>query len=791
MNRLSICIYLFAVLSPGVFFAANEPLQAQIFGIPTASEDQDSFAAIAKIAPAEEPLACWIWNRAGNLNPDGNPGEQWLADEGLQNSLGKLKLAIGKLADMQQSETLVQLSKKIGWLLASKAGIAAFENVDMEGESLIATIAIKLDGDRQEVGKFLESAMAEFEITGETKNGAMVYPIPNIPFPVFVGIQQDHLILAAGQNQWDAIRTRIGGPEEFPGWMKDRLKNLPLDRRSQFAFASIRSFMAMLPPEAEEDENFQRISKALDLQGLKSIALSSGADGVSNVSMFHVECNKEGLGAIMNVPAIEKSKLEELPAEAVSAVALRFSPGNMMSLIDQTVPQEELEDFLSTFAEASGLDLRADIIDHLEGTVRTYQTGSVMAPKQVMVIRIRDEAEFASSYEQINATLEQMAAEMGMEFIEQEKRGKQIFGIANFGVAAYWSVQGSNLYLASNSRAIGSHIRKAEKGNFLSVLETELGAKVLAQAKSLELEGPLFVQHFDLDQIVEVVIPVVQGLMNFIPPEAAEMFEFGAEDFPLIESLLGLRPSSSMLFKNSDGYMGISRYDTPVPFELSTVAVGGIAVGLLLPAVQQVRAAARRTQSMNNLRQLSLACLNYEASKRSYPAAYTVDEEGKPLLSWRVAILPYLGEQELYDQFRQDEPWDSDHNRQLLSKMPDVFRNPAAFTSDTDSSYAAPVCEGSAIAEKANTIENIEDGAFNTILVVELGESQQMPWTAPQDLDISKLTDLEFDNGHPGVILFARCDGAVHSISKTVDLDEFLKACNGSDGSSIDALLKR
>ena len=79
---------------------------------------------------------------------------------------------------------------------------------------------------------------------------------------------------------------------------------------------------------------------------------------------------------------------------------------------------------------------------------------------------------------------------------------------------------------------------------------------------------------------------------------------------------------------------------------------------------------------MNNLKQIALALLNYEAAHKTLPAQAKYDADGKPLLSWRVGILPYIEEQQLYQQFHLDEPWDSPNNIKLLDQMPAVFKHP-------------------------------------------------------------------------------------------------------------------
>src|SRR5262245_36590716 len=109
------------------------------------------------------------------------------------------------------------------------------------------------------------------------------------------------------------------------------------------------------------------------------------------------------------------------------------------------------------------------------------------------------------------------------------------------------------------------------------------------------------------------------------------------------------------------------------------LAVSGIAlscIGMLIwgayltiglgSAIKGARGSAQRIQCANNLKQIGLALHNFEAVHSALPPQAIVDEEGEPLLSWRVAILPYIGEQALYDEFHLDEPWDSEHNLALL-----------------------------------------------------------------------------------------------------------------------------
>ena len=78
--------------------------------------------------------------------------------------------------------------------------------------------------------------------------------------------------------------------------------------------------------------------------------------------------------------------------------------------------------------------------------------------------------------------------------------------------------------------------------------------------------------------------------------------------------------------------------------------------------------------SINNMKQIGLALLMDHDANNFFPGK---NENGKPRnLSWRVSILPYLEQKALFDQFKQDEPWDGPHNQVLLAQMPRVFLDP-------------------------------------------------------------------------------------------------------------------
>jgi hypothetical protein len=206
--------------------------------------------------------------------------------------------------------------------------------------------------------------------------------------------------------------------------------------------------------------------------------------------------------------------------------------------------------------------------------------------------------------------------------------------------------------------------------------------------------------------------------------------------------------------------------------QMAQMATIGILVALLLPAVQAAREAARRAQSTNNLKQIALAMFNYEQDHKTFPPAFKADANGKPLLSWRVLILPYMGENELYKQFHLDEPWDSDHNKQLIAKMPAVYRNPnSTVAGQGKTNYLTLRGEKSVFpGSKGVGIADITDGTSNTIMTVEVPDDKAVVWTKPDDFAYDENDPLKGLTGmRAGGFIAGFADGSVRFIAATID----------------------
>jgi prepilin-type processing-associated H-X9-DG protein len=190
-----------------------------------------------------------------------------------------------------------------------------------------------------------------------------------------------------------------------------------------------------------------------------------------------------------------------------------------------------------------------------------------------------------------------------------------------------------------------------------------------------------------------------------------------------------------------------------------------VLMALLLPAVQAAREAARRAQCTNNLKEIALAIHNYEVKEGSYPPAAKYDANGKPLLSWRVLILPYMDQQSLYQQFHLDEPWDSPHNMPLAAKMPQAFACPSNPLAQNMTTYQVIVDPRSLFTGEPSGVrlQDVPDSTSNTLMVLEAVTA--VPWSKPEDLSLaSKDPLLGMGSKHPGGFNAAMGDGSVQFI---------------------------
>jgi hypothetical protein len=188
-----------------------------------------------------------------------------------------------------------------------------------------------------------------------------------------------------------------------------------------------------------------------------------------------------------------------------------------------------------------------------------------------------------------------------------------------------------------------------------------------------------------------------------------------------------------------------------------------------------------RTTSTNNLKQLALAMHAYHDAHRMMPSAGD-GRVGKGMLSWRVALLPYIENDNLHKQFRLNEPWDSPNNKKLLDLMPNVYKSPKNTAAAGMTHYQVFTGKGPfGRPTPPKLTASFKDGTSSTFLIVEAGTA--VPWTKPEDLKFDG-TQLPNLSGPYGNQFFAAMgDGTVRLIRHPQPYtDQLLRAIITPDG---------
>jgi hypothetical protein len=269
---------------------------------------------------------------------------------------------------------------------------------------------------------------------------------------------------------------------------------------------------------------------------------------------------------------------------------------------------------------------------------------------------------------------------------------------------------------------------------------------------------------------------VPDSSLRALPEALANLFTLAA--LKSMDELLDQPPFS----QQGDALVLDYRFD---PVSPQTLAMASAFMwGTVMPATEVVRRTTASAAANNNLKQIAIAMHNYEATYQYMPAALFSKDGKKPLLSWRVALLPYLEQEKLFREFKLDEPWDSDHNKKLLEKMPDVFKDPAAPPTNEPGMTHYQIFVGGGAGFKmqpqGSRIFEITDGTSNTIMVATT--TDPVPWTKPGDITFAlgkPLPKLGLGGKPPVVAMF---DGSVRSIKKDTSERTIKSAITASGG---------
>ena len=453
------------------------------------------------------------------------------------------------------------------------------------------------------------------------------------------------------------------------------------------------------------------------LDGVKRIELQWGFQDEALMTLVRVVAPspRRGVLAFFDQPTFDLRSLPPFPAGhspfAVFAVDLARTYDQFVALVKATDPGggQGVEAFENAIRGQFGLDPRNDLLKHLGPNLVLYSQATAAPPKAnpmaaimaaytglTLTFQVRDEAALSKQLEVlvkgINQVLAQRPPGGGADAPQfRKKDGPRTEYVLEFPPG---SIPDGPLGTLSPTIALDKE-------------QLIISATSAAAEKALALvAGPADKRWSVTGAYVRVAERIPRNLMMLVITDPRETMPAVIENLPAIAQALNaqiaqgrggrdgpefnlridprklpradqlrplLFPASTSLTVDAQGIQVLQREAVP---SLTSPATSGVLVALLLPATQSAREAARRAQCTNNIKQIMLAMHNYLSANNSFPRDIT-DKDGKPLLSWRVAILPYIEQAELYNKFKLDEPWDSPHNKELLKEMPPTFLCPS------------------------------------------------------------------------------------------------------------------
>jgi hypothetical protein len=541
---------------------------------------------------------------------------------------------------------------------------------------------------------------------------------------------------------------------------------------------------AALPPLPQQ-------ATALGLDGIARIDFRWGFQGeaLMSVTRLVAPAPRSGVLALLDQPTFDRRGLPPLPAGLAGFTAFSIAPdafySQLTALAGVVDPKGEaaFRNFEQSVQRVTGKRFREDILSHLGPKWAFYVVparinaptnvlggivqGLAHIPQASLVIDVKDPAAFAEVLDGLVATAHEfLKPQAGVDpeapgvLIQRLKGVERGYAVSVppsvVPIPAGWR---PTILLGKKTLILGSTPAAAR-----AALALEGGAHgppasdPLAQALRWAPDAMTFVNVNDtrqslLPELLANLPALVELIGSRIPPNRGPRriggitpntpgnrglgLNIDADNIPEPEALRPfLFPSMLAFGVDEQGFQYVARESFP---SFNPVAVAPVALALLLPAVQSARTAAQRSQSVNNLKQMALAMHNFHSVNDHFPPQAITGPGGKPLLSWRVAILPFLEQQGLFQEFKQDEPWDSPHNKALLERMPAVYAIPGVEAEPGMTFYRGFSGEHTLFDPKVKLgvgIASVTDGTSNTLGVVEARKA--VPWTKPD-------ADIEFD----------------------------------------------
>jgi hypothetical protein len=755
-------------------------------GVPPLPETQ----LISRIAPEE---CLFYMSTSGMAAPDAksaNQTEQLLAEPEVQQRVGEIEKLIranfnksvgpNDLPPGLSPDEVVDLAKML--LTRPMSVYISDVQISPTGTNIRGGMAIKIGDDSEKLRAKLEQLTKtlpqEFvknrEINGEKFLSIQIPPIGSIVW----GFKKNFFVAAMGDGEMESLLKRAGG--KAPAWLAKIRQHLPVERVSTVGYLNVKALVKIFAPMAGPKAAVTL--EALGVSNVSNIASVAGLEQSNYVSkiLISIDGEPQGLMQFASIKPLSADDLKLIPADANLAFAAKINPlgfyDTYMAMGGKADPQETafVRGNIETIGSQLGVNISQEILKPFGDNFIFYtnSSGEMGSPNMMIAVQLKDPQQAANTFSKLMPLVKtqiEIAAKRSpipIKFDQTSISGKDVYTInvqqpGMPGGQICWCLAEKELVLTTSQQSLQTY------------LSGPTGIKSLAQSPDVEKlftsdTGPTTLFYWNIQQTFNQIypmMPLIAGMMqskgvkldlSMLPPQNA----IGPHLTPMISSVRRTK-------------LGIEITErTPLP-GLGIVQSAPVVTAMLLPAMSASRDAAQLAASINNMKGIMLAMHNYHDAKKRFPPAYKADKDGKPLLSWRVLILPMIEQVELYNQFHLDEPWDSENNKKLIAKMPPEFRSPSSKAGEGKTNYLTVRGENTVFPGKEGVrIADITDGTAYTIAIVEASDEKAVIWTKPDDYDFDSNNPVKgLAALHPSVILAGFADGSVRPLSALLDPD--------------------
>lgn len=811
-----------------------------------------------KLLPAK-PVALYVWDgfQAHQKTWEATAAQKSLVESGLTKTVNRLL------------DFVVAESGEEGAVIAQKLVARLFERgfscsvaVETVSSRPAPQITLVLHGSADLAPKLAALVAAPLQAANPKTATIGGRKVTRIVVPEAVGYEigwwtdGGHLVIAGGQQAIEAAIEIAEGKSPNLTTNPDVQK---LRTSQDFDVASvglldIKSLLAIvesmdIPPIPGSDKHPVRVADVLLETGLHKVGLLQGRWGFKGAAIWsetslQAPAPRTGIPALFDQQPLTMKELPPFPKGCEYFSAFQFDVSRFTEAMLNwatlahgafapagTPTAEELREKLK--AEV-GFDLVDDVLDPLGDTFAGFvdPAASGMIPAGAFLIEVDDAQKLLGALQKIEAFGMKLAGD-NAKFRKKDVNGRALHTIQFAGPVAFfspsWVVDKGWLIIGSTSQTVEAHLKRIDG----KLPHWEATADVKEALTQFPAKFSSF-SYSDPRAGIRSVLNLAPTGISFAELGMAEWrkqreqegkkidesaeFPISGDDIPPVEEVLSpLFPNLSMSTVDDAGIKWYSRNSLPaLPIPgagggggVESVGVVAVMVALLLPAVQQAREAARRSQSKNNLKQLGLAIHNYYDTANQMPQGTHPNPQLKPedRLSWIVDVLPMLDQATLSNKIDMKKGWKDKANESVKQSIPTLL-NPSQTNPPRADGYGVTNYVGIAgIGKDAATLplndknvgffgydrvvkfRDVTDGTSNTMMVTDSSKDFG-PWSQGGTATIRALTTKPYINGpdgigspHAGIINVLMGDGSVRSVRQDIDpkIFEALSTIHGGE----------